>query len=391
MSEVRSVSTLGSSYKNAPLGILARLRSGDGISSSFFSKDNSLSVPVYGANGPIGSTSLEPNIRSESILIGRVGACGEINMTPANAFASDNALVVDIDDRVHMRWMYYVLLSAKLSELSTSTAQPLITASKARQVRIPYPPLETQQRIADYLDRETTEIDAAVADLDKYVELLETRRQLHIDQTFNALLENWPLAPLGLFFSILNGDRGVNYPKAEEIAQAGIPFINAGDVTERRVSLSQAKFVSEEKYESMGGAKLRQGDILFCLRGSLGKHGLVDFDGGSVASSLCVLRPKNANTYRSRFLNFYLDSKFIESEVCFSENGSAQPNLSADSLSRFKVPAVSTEQQENVSASLEEMHKEIDSLIIESTRLRDLLLKRRSVLITEVVTGRKQV
>ena len=107
----------------------------------------------------------------------------------------------------------------------------------------------------------------------------------------------------------------------------------------------------------MGGAKLRQGDILFCLRGSLGKHGLVDFDGGSVASSLCVLRPKNANTYRSRFLNLYLDSKFIESEVCFSENGSAQPNLSADSLSRFKVPAVSTEQQENVSTSLEEMHK----------------------------------
>src|SRR5699024_7963231 len=105
------------------------------------------------------------------------------------------------------------------------------------------------------------EIDAAVADLDKYVELLETRRQLHIDQTFSALLENWPRAPLGLFFSILNGDRGVNYPKAEEITQAGIPFINAGDVTERRVSLSQAKFVSEEKYESMGGAKLRQGDI----------------------------------------------------------------------------------------------------------------------------------
>ncbi|MDN6683637.1 MAG: restriction endonuclease subunit S [Bifidobacterium crudilactis] len=319
--------------------------------------------------------------------IGVSDSCGKVSPV-VHAYTSSlcDLRFVAYQLRAAVKAGWIAALAKGIRVRSTQFDRPALAS-----LNIAYPAVETQQRIADYLDRETAEIDAAVADLDKYVELLETRRQLHIDQTFSALLENWPLAPLGLFFSILNGDRGVNYPKAEEITQAGIPFINAGDVTERRISLSQAKFVSEEKYESMGGAKLRQGDILFCLRGSLGKHGLVDFDGGSVASSLCVLRPKNANTYRSRFLNLYLDSKFIESEVRFSENGSAQPNLSADSLSRFKVPAVSTEQQENVSTSLEEMHKEIDSLIAESTRLRDLLLKRRSVLITEVVTGRKQV
>src|SRR5699024_5500982 len=45
------------------------------------------------------------------------------------------------------------------------------------QIRVPLPPMETQQRIADYLDRETAEIDAAVADLDRYVELLEKRKK----------------------------------------------------------------------------------------------------------------------------------------------------------------------------------------------------------------------
>src|SRR5699024_3143904 len=289
-------------------------------------------------------------VRAGDFIIHLRSFQGGIEASAIDGKVSNAYTVLTPAPDAHFGYYRWFMKSVPLIEgLASSTDQlrdgQSINFSRFSRLSLPFPPLETQRRIADYLDRDTAEIDSAVADLDKYVELLETRRQLHIDQTFSALLENWPRAPLGLFFSILNGDRGVNYPKAEEITQAGIPFINAGDVTERRVSLSQAKFVSEEKYESMGGAKLRQGDILFCLRGSLGKHGLVDFDGGSVASSLCVLRPKNANTYRSRFLNLYLDSKFIESEVRFSENGSAQPNLSADSLSRFKVPAVSTEQQ----------------------------------------------
>jgi type I restriction enzyme S subunit len=47
-------------------------------------------------------------------------------------------------------------------------------------LKIAYPSIETQQRIADYLDRETAEIDAAVADLDRYVDLLEKRRTLRL-------------------------------------------------------------------------------------------------------------------------------------------------------------------------------------------------------------------
>lgn len=54
------------------------------------------------------------------------------------------------------------------------------------QIRVPIPSLEVQRRIADYLDRETAEIDAAVADLDKYVELLEKRRLLVADEVLQS-------------------------------------------------------------------------------------------------------------------------------------------------------------------------------------------------------------
>src|SRR5699024_7757157 len=74
--------------------------------------------------------------------------------------------------------------------------------SKLRQYPIPLPTLETQQRIADYLDRETTEIDAAVADLDRYVELLEKRRRALVHETL--VLRKGP----GSGLSISDSQRG---------------------------------------------------------------------------------------------------------------------------------------------------------------------------------------
>src|SRR5699024_3781073 len=65
---------------------------------------------------------------------------------------------------------------------SNGVSYPSITAGEVMRICIDFPILETQQRIADYLDRETAEIDAAVADLDRYVELLEVRRRVVITQ-----------------------------------------------------------------------------------------------------------------------------------------------------------------------------------------------------------------
>lgn len=375
MSEARSVSTLDSSYKYAPLGILARLRSGDGISSSFFSKDNSLSVPVYGANGPIGSTSLEPNIRSESILIGRVGACGEINMTPANAFVSDNALVVDIDDRVHMRWMYYALLSANLSELSTSTAQPLITASKARQVRIPYPTLETQQRIANYLDRETAEIDAAVADLDKYVELLEKRRRVTIVNGFNDPVYN-PVMQRLKFLTISEDHRRIPIKSGDRVDMAGkYPYYGASGIID---------YVNDYLWDGEKRLILSEDGANLVMR----NHPVAFVADGQywVNNHAHVLRC--ADGIPPELIAMAIEVTSIAHLI----TGSAQPKLTAAAMGEveFMFPLSTADQRALLETLRPEIH-EIDSLIADSTRLRDLLLKRRSVLITEVVTGRKQV
>ncbi|WP_018024726.1 restriction endonuclease subunit S [Corynebacterium ulceribovis] len=263
---------------------------------------------------------------------------------------------------------------------------------------------DTQRAIADYLDRETSEIDAMLDKLDGLGRLLEERRKNEIHQAlqgssnsqidtgfgpFPRIPSHWALASVSSLFKITNGDRGENYPKPSEIQETGIPFINAGDLVNGRVSLDNAKFVSAEKYAKMGGAKLAKGDIIFCLRGSLGKFGIVSFDEGSLASSVCCLTSNGS--YLPEMMAYVLSSNIIRDQITFSETGSAQPNLGAEQLGMFKVPLPPLDEQERLVQHLDETTARIDAMLAKTQQLKDLLTERRSALITAAVTGQIEV
>ena len=79
------------------------------------------------------------------------------------------------------------------------------------------------------------------------------------------------------------------------------------------------------------------------------------------------------------------------SKVFYRMGSGVRQSLNWGELSLMRLPLPSLEVQHRIADYLDQETSEIDFLISKSTKLRDLLLKRRSVLITEVVTGRKQV
>lgn len=130
----------------------------------------------------------------------------------------------------------------------------------------------------------------------------------------------------------------------------GIPFINAGDLQNGRVNLDTANKINRAKYNQLGGAKIRLGDIVYCLRGTLGKNAFIDnFDEGTVASSLIVIRP---NGIDGRYLFQVLNSNIEYRQRTLCDEGAAQPNLSARNLKRFKIPVPSKEEQKRISMFL---------------------------------------
>ena len=150
----------------------------------------------------------------------------------------------------------------------------------------------------------------------------------------------------------------------------GIPFINAGDLVMGRVKLDTANKITEEKYNELSGAKIQRGDIIYCLRGTLGKNAFVDnFDIGTVASSLVDIRPKKIV---GKYLFQVLNSDIEYRQRTVNDEGAAQPNLSAKNLSQFDIPMPNEIEQEKIAAYFENL----DHLITLHQRQKTISIER---------------
>lgn len=183
---------------------------------------------------------------------------------------------------------------------------------------------------------------------------------------------SYELLKLGDICFFINGDRGKNYPSKSSFVERGIPFINAGNIDNYALNDETLNFITKDKYDCLSSGKIEGGDIIFCLRGSLGKfayinHGRV----GAIASSLVIIRAKE-DLY-IKYLFYYLRSNLCKREIKNFENGAAQPNLSARDLKKFKIPLPPLETQKKIVEILDkaqllidqrkEQIKEMDNLV----------------------------
>ncbi|KAA0876572.1 restriction endonuclease subunit S [Nitrincola tapanii] len=175
------------------------------------------------------------------------------------------------------------------------------------------------------------------------------------------LPQGWVWSCISAIFHLENGDRSKNYPNKAALVEKGIPFVNAGQLENGGVSTEDLSFISEEHFSRLSGGKFLDGDILFCLRGSLGKNALVkNFGIGAIASSLVIL--KTAMNGLQNFAMVYLNSNLANIQIKTYDNGTAQPNLSAADLGKFLVPLPPLAEQQRIVAKVDELFALCDQL-----------------------------
>ena len=189
-------------------------------------------------------------------------------------------------------------------------------------------------------------------------------------------MSKWKMVKLGDVCKFINGDRGKNYPSGKDIVENGIPFINAGHLVNNEISFSSMNYITEDKYNQLGSGKIQKGDFLYCLRGSLGKHAIVEnLEKGAVASSLVILRPTNIDVH---YLSYCMDSPSISTQLQQANNGSSQPNLSANSVKQYIVPLPPLEEQKRIADILDKASNLID-LRKQQLEKMDLLIKSKFI------------
>lgn len=168
----------------------------------------------------------------------------------------------------------------------------------------------------------------------------------------------WEVKKLGDVCVFENGDRGKNYPSRSKYVDEGIPFVNAGHLDNNGINTRKLNYISKRNYDLLSRGKFKEGDILFCLRGTLGKFGIVQ-NGlyGAIASSLVIVRTKN--DVLKEFLVYYFLSSTCKQMIEDLKGGTAQPNLGAKDLFNFKISVPPLLVQKQIVSILDEAFEKI--------------------------------
>lgn len=256
-------------------------------------------------------------------------------------------------------------------------------------IRLPLPPLENQRRIADYLDRETAEIDAAVADLDRYVGLLERRKFSVLTQalpnpsdkkrTDGSKFASWESRPLWSMFVREKILGFVDEPMVSVFRDRGVVYKDEHDNLNRTAEDKSIYQLIQPGWLAVNRMKAWQGSV-----------GVSEIRGITSGHYICF-RPIHGQDHK--FINYLLRSPGYITWYWKHSRGvrPGQAEIDNQWLNGMPILFPSVDVQREITDHLDREIAEIDALIAKSTKLRDLLLQRRSVLITEVVTGRKQV
>ncbi|MCI8462902.1 MAG: restriction endonuclease subunit S [Lachnospiraceae bacterium] len=308
-------------------------------------------------------SAISGKVDIDDLLVTGVGTIGVpylVENTEPLYFKDGNIIWFQNQNEIDGKFLYYSFIGNGIQSFIKASAGTgtvgTYTIDTGKKTPIQLPLKDEQKKIGEYFSRLDYLITLHQRKCEEIKKLKKYMLQKMFPQNganvpeirFDGFTDAWEQRKLGDYCDMFNGDRSSKYPNADDMVSDGIPFINAGDLENGTVNLMTCNRISREKYNDLGGAKLQRGDIIYCLRGTLGKNAFIDnFDEGTVASSLVALRPKNID---GKYLYFILNSDIEYRQRIVRDEGAAQPNLSAKSVSEYIIPVPSGAEQQQVSA-----------------------------------------
>ena len=313
-----------------------------------------------------------------------------------------------ISTRYFFYWLQNKAFVARACSTMTGTGGlKRISPSFIRNCPVHCPSTDEQTMISDYLDAKCSEIDDLLTSVRSSIEEYKKLKQAVITQAvtkgvrgeremkdsgvewIGEIPKEWGRTKIKMIASFFNGDRTSRYPQPSDFVDAGVAFLTSRNIDSDEVDLSETKYITDDKYKSLSGAKIQIDDIIFCLRGSVGKCAINrTLSRGTVASSLATIRPKDIYP---KYLLYFLLSNIASTQTTIFMNGTCAANLSAENVGNYYITLpISTEQKE-IADYLDAKCAEIDKLIAKKEQLVKELESYKKSLIYEVVTGKREV
>lgn len=267
------------------------------------------------------------------------------------------------------------------------------------ELSIPFPSLDEQQRIAEFLDRECGKIDGLKADIQAQIDTLEQYKRSVITEAVTHGLN--PSAPMK--------DSGIPWVGEIPAKWAVLPIYcvygerkrkNVFGTEQNLLSLSYGKVIRKD-INTNGGLLpsnyngyniIEKNDIIIRPtdlqndRTSL-RTGLVK-EHGIIASAYIALKPKNRVS--SKFYHYLLHSYDVK-KVFYNMGNGVRQGLNYGEFAKLMVYYPPLDEQQEIADYLDNKCAEIEQIIADKKSQIETLDGYKKSLIYEYVTGKKEV
>jgi type I restriction enzyme S subunit len=144
--------------------------------------------PVYGSGG-VFSRSSKFIYDKISVLLGRKGSVDKPKIVDEPFWCSDTTYFTKIKENVNPYYFFFLVQQIKFDLYTYGSAIPSMTKSVYDDMLFPYPQIQEQQEIVEYLDKQTKEIDDLVSMEKNKIELLKEYRQSLISEVITGKIK----------------------------------------------------------------------------------------------------------------------------------------------------------------------------------------------------------
>tara|TARA_Y100000816_G_scaffold140522_1_gene99531 strand:+ start:5648 stop:6925 length:1278 start_codon:yes stop_codon:yes gene_type:complete len=278
-----------------------------------------------------------------------------------------------------------------------------------KQIFIPYPKIEEQNKIVEYLDNETHQIEKLTKKIEQKIELLKEQRTSLINEVVTRGLNpdvemkesgiewigeipsHWELLRLNNLGRFSKG-KGIT---KDNIKEGGNRCIRCGEIYttyELRFNRTKSFIDDETSDESVLGSK---GVLLFTGDGeSLEEIGkCVVYEGNEelyVGGGINIFTPKQDKVIPI-YLSYVMNSESVIYQKSRQGRGEIVVHIYSKQLKEIRLGLPPILEQNKIVEYLDEQTKKIDKTILIEEKKIKLLNEYKQSLISEVVTGKKRV
>lgn len=337
----------------------------------------------------VGYQGIEPG---DLVVHGMDGFAGSIGVSDSRGKATPVLNVMD--SKQNKRFLMYYLRMAAYRDVFMSLSTGIRVRScdlrwnKLAVFPFLVPPIDEQNRIADYIDKNIKYIDSLIDEAKASIEEYKELKQAVIDECVNNRNKKIKVKYLG---KVQTGPFGTQL-SADEYTTEGVPCINVKNIGYGFIKNENIDYLPQDVVDRLSEHQLFENDIVFARKGSIDKHAIVsEREHGWMQGSDCIRLRLNLKIVLANYINYYLSSSIVNRYLQDNSNGATMASLNSDMIKNIPIEVPDLKKQEDIVNKLDTELKRFDFLIFEKQALIEDLQAYKKSLIYEVVTGKRKV